>query len=59
MIEVYNAAGDVHLVDNPFGPSGQTATEQLESSNFGTAGASGVDLDLSGPLPMPPDLFWP
>ena len=59
MIEVYESAGDMHLVDNPFGPSGQTATEQLETSNTGTAAAFGVDLDLAGPLLLPPDLFWP
>ncbi|HEX8126699.1 MAG TPA: Ig-like domain-containing protein, partial [Allosphingosinicella sp.] len=59
MIEVYENGGDIHLVDNPFGPPGQTASEQLESTNFGTAAAGpGVDLDLSGSLMQPPDLFW-
>ena len=61
MIEVYeDSGGDIHLVDNPAGPVGQTASEQLELSNFGTAAASpGVELDLSGPLFLPPDLVWP
>ncbi|HEX8513225.1 MAG TPA: Ig-like domain-containing protein [Allosphingosinicella sp.] len=60
MIEVYEDGGDIHLVDNPAGPAGQTASEQLQSSNFGTAGAGpGVDLDLTGPLMLPPDLFYP
>ena len=60
MIEVFEDTGEIHLVDDPAGPSGQTATEQLETSNTGTAAASsGVDLDVIGALPLPPDLFWP
>ncbi len=60
MIEVYESGGDIHLVDDPIGPAGQTATEQLQSSNFGTAGAGpDIDLDLTGPLMLPPDLFYP
>ena len=60
MIEVYESGGDIHLVDDPAGPAGQTASEQLQLSNFGTAGAGpDVDLDLSGPLMLPPDLFYP
>ena len=60
MLEVFENGGEIHLVDNPAGPGGQTATEQLETSNTGTAAAGpGVDLDIVGALTLPPDLFWP
>ena len=60
MIEVFEYTGpdgDLHLVDNPVGPGGQTATQQLQSTNTGSASASaGVALDVTGALPQPPDL---
>ena len=60
MIELFEYTGpngDLHLVDNPVGPGGQTASQQVAGSNTGTASASAnVALDVTGALPQPPDL---
>jgi hypothetical protein len=53
--ELPPAGGSTHqLVDNPAGPGGQTATQQLQTSNTGDSGANaGVSL-IVGPINTPP-----
>jgi hypothetical protein len=57
LFETSGPDGNLHLVDFPVGPGGETAADQLASTNFGSVGVAGdVALDIIGFLPQPPDL---
>jgi hypothetical protein len=48
------AGAFLELVDNPAGPGGQTATQQLQSTNTGDSGANAEVSLIPGPINTPP-----